>query len=214
VLKISLNGTSKLNNFSVQSLLVYIKICRNYVAATFTPPPTLLQAFKSNFANGPNTLISMFSFTTESTKPTYSLNTVACLDSRCNPYTIFSLSQAEAIVIRNPGGRVWSALPDILTLDSRFDVRQLVVLQHSDCGTSHVTKELIHGRAQDAADPDSEETLEFRNEVVKYKISHGENGVKEDLELLRSKGFLRKELVDSAVGFWLDTFNGTVKKVT
>jgi carbonic anhydrase len=156
----------------------------------------------------------MSSLFNESTKLSYSLHAVACLDSRCNPYTIFSLSQAEAIVVRNPGGRVLSALPDILALDSRFGIQQLVLLQHSDCGTSHLTKELLHERVKEAAEPDSKETLEFRDEVVKYQISHGEEGIKEDLELLKSKKFLRKELVDSAVGFWLDTFEGTVKRIS
>jgi hypothetical protein len=65
-----------------------------------------------------------------------------------------------------------------------------------------------------AVEPDSEETLKFRDEVIKFKISHGEEGLREDLALLKSKRFLRKELVESAVAFWLDTFTGVVKTVS
>jgi carbonic anhydrase len=117
-------------------------------------------------------------------------------------------------VIRNPGGRVWSALPDIVALDSRFGIHQLVLLQHSDCGTSHLTEELVHQNVKDAVEPDSGETLAFRDEVVNFEISHGEEGIREDLALLKKKGFLRKEMVESTVGFWLDTFSGVVKRVS
>lgn len=139
---------------------------------------------------------------------------MACLDSRCNPYTIFGLSIADTIVIRNPGGRVWSALPDIVALDSRFEISQLVLLQHSDCGTSHLSEELIDERIMIAADPNGMESTRMRDDVVKYKISNGEEGVREDLELLKAQPFLRKELTETAVGFWLDTFKGLVKDVS
>jgi len=109
---------------------------------------------------------------------------------------------------------VWSALPDIVTLDSRFDIRQIVLLQHNDCGTSHVTKELVNKRISDAVKSDDEETKKMRDNVVEHKISHGEEGVREDLGLLRTSPFLRKELVESAVGFWLDTFTGLAKVVS
>jgi hypothetical protein len=90
----------------------------------------------------------------------------------------------------------------------------MVLLQHSDCGTSHLTEQLVHERVKGAVEPNSEQTLKFRDEVVNFKISHGEDGVKEDLALLKSKGYLRKELINATVGFWLDTFTGVVKTVT
>jgi carbonic anhydrase len=138
---------------------------------------------------------------------------VACLDSRCNPYDIFNLTIAEAIVARNPGGRVWSALNDIVALDARFGIQQLVLLQHTDCGTSHLTEELVHERIAEAAEPTTDKTLKVRDEVVRYTISHGEEGVREDMALLKASKFLRRDLVDRTVGFWMDTTTGLVKKV-
>lgn len=140
-------------------------------------------------------------------------NVVACLDSRCNPYIIFGLAVGDALVMRNPGGRVWSALPDIVALDSRFDISQLVLLQHSDCGTSHLTEQLVDERIKTAAKPDAVESTRMRDDVVQYKISHGEEGVREDLALLKAQPFLRKELVEGAVGLWLDVISGVVKEV-
>jgi carbonic anhydrase len=88
-----------------------------------------------------------------------------------------------------------------------------VLLQHTDCGTSHLTKELVHERIAESKEPDSEETVKMREEVCEWKVSRGEEGVRMDLEFLRGKGFLRKELVESAVGFWMDTTTGIVKRV-
>ena len=138
---------------------------------------------------------------------------MSCLDSRCNPQTIFGLTPAEAVVIRNPGGRVWSALPDIVALDSRFPITRIVILQHSDCGTSHVTEELVYDNIEVTVSPKDSQSLRMRDDVVRYKISHGEESVKEDLSLLKMQPFLRKDLVESAIGFWLDTFSGLVTAV-
>lgn len=139
---------------------------------------------------------------------------VACVDSRSNPYTVFNFSSGEALVLRNPGGRVWSALPDIVALDSRFDISQLVLLQHSDCGTSHVTEAMVDERIATSVKPDNAESRRMRDDVVKYKLDHGEEGVREDLALLRAQPFLRKELAEGAVGLWLDTFGGLMKKIS
>ena len=50
--------------------------------------------------------------------------------------------------------------------------------------------------------------------VVQYKISHGEEGVREDPALLKTQPYLRKQLAEGAVGFWLDTSSGLVKHIT
>jgi carbonic anhydrase len=116
-------------------------------------------------------------------------------------------------VIRNPGGRVWSALPDILTLDSRFPLTQIILLQHSDCGTSHVTEQLIDERIATSMKPYDPDTIKMRNGACEFKISRGILSVQEDLELLSRQSFLRKELIEKTTGFWLDTFSGIVQVV-
>lgn len=88
-----------------------------------------------------------------------------------------------------------------------------MLLQHSDCGTDHLTKELVHERIAEAREPEGEETLEMREVVREWKISRGEEGVRMDMEYLRTKGFLREELVKGLVGFWMDTTSGIVKQV-
>jgi hypothetical protein len=76
-----------------------------------------------------------------------------------------------------------------------------------------LTKQLVHERIAEAVEPEDEKTLRMRHEVVEWKISRGEEGVRQDLEYLRTKGFLRRELVEGTVGFWMDTTTGVVKQV-
>jgi hypothetical protein len=71
----------------------------------------------------------------------------------------------------------------------------------------------VHERVGQAVEPVSYDTLRVRDQVVEWKISRGEEGVRADLGLLRGKKFLRRELVEGAVGFWLDTNSGFVKRV-
>ena len=168
--------------------------------------------FKGTFDNGPKTIIGI-SVTSLVREALNLQETVSCLDSRCNPATIFGLTPADAIMIRNPGGRVWSALPDIVALDSRFPISQIVIVMHSDCGTSHLTEGLVHETIGRASRPNDSDSLRMTDDVVKYKISHGEQSVRDDLALLKMQPYLRKELVEGAIGFWLDTFSGLVTAV-
>lgn len=88
-----------------------------------------------------------------------------------------------------------------------------MLLQHSDCGTSYLTKELVRERVGEAVEPGCEESLGLREEVCEWRVSRGEEGVKMDLEWLRGRGVLRRELVEGCVGFWMDTKTGVVKQV-
>ncbi|KAF2429568.1 carbonic anhydrase [Tothia fuscella] len=186
------SDTPRPENMSVEDL---IQRNKRYVGEAHPKTYTLLQMFKGSFFNGPHTLI------------------IACLDSRCDPYKIFNLNPPDAVVIRNPGGRVSAALSSVATLDSRFDLEKIVLLQHSDCGTSHVTEELVDKRIDTARSPHDPESIKMGNIVKELMISKGQAGVKADLEMLRRQPFLRESLVRNSVGFWLDTFSGVVKVV-
>jgi carbonic anhydrase len=135
------------------------------------------------------------------------------MDSRTDPYKIFELQPRDAIVLRSPGGRTCSMLHQIAAVDSRFLIDQIVVFQHNDCGTSHLTEELIDKRIQTVKEPDHPETKKIRDVLISHTIHHGAKSLQGDLALLREQPFLRKEIADTAVGFWMDTFTGEVKVV-
>lgn len=88
-----------------------------------------------------------------------------------------------------------------------------MLFQHSDCGTSYLTKTLVNERIAEAGEPGAEKTLKMREEVCEWKVSKGEDGLRQDLEYLKGRGELRRDLVESAIGFWMDTTTGVVKQV-
>lgn len=49
----------------------------------------------------------------------------------------------EAIVHRNAGGNIRHALRDILMLDRAFDLNEIAIIHHTDCGTLTSTDEQI-----------------------------------------------------------------------
>lgn len=49
----------------------------------------------------------------------------------------------EAIIHRNAGGNVRHALRDILMLDRAFDLDEIAIIHHTDCGTLTSTDEQI-----------------------------------------------------------------------
>ena len=56
---------------------------------------------------------------------------VSCFDLRTDPVDILGTSGANAMVIRNVGGRVAPVLPHLATFDALFDVPRVFVLHVS-----------------------------------------------------------------------------------
>ncbi|KAF2670223.1 hypothetical protein BT63DRAFT_424175, partial [Microthyrium microscopicum] len=135
------------------------------------------------------------------------------MDSRSNPVDVLKIKPIESIVLRNPGGRIWTALPDILAIDARFDISQIIIFQHSDCGTSYLDESLIVKKFGESVKPDDSENVKIRDDVIKYKVHNGEQSVRDDLALLKKQTYLRKELIDTAVGLYMDTHTGLIKRV-
>jgi carbonic anhydrase len=84
--------------------------------------------------------------TSRSLSPSLRTVVIACSDHRTDPAHVLGLEPGEAVVLRNPGGRVTSdvlrsllvlaAVAAIEELGSGFDI---VVVHHTDCGLSRLT---------------------------------------------------------------------------
>ncbi len=113
-------------------------------------------------------------------------------------------------MLRNVGGRFASTASEIAALDTLFHVSQIILVHHSNCGTSHITLEqgLVAVR---------EKRLEFTNfGELKARLPMKEdnyNPLIADLQKVRSNGFLRKDLIASVTGFWLDVETGLLTRV-
>jgi carbonic anhydrase len=137
---------------------------------------------------------------------------VACIDFRSNPYDILSLKPYEAIVIRNVGGRITPALTDLAALDCLFHLDQVVILQHTNCGTTHITKDQLRQDVKTKCPGLVEEEVEGVMEKCPLK-NDSEEALKSDLRILKECGFLRKEVLEKSMGLWLDVKSGLVRQV-
>lgn len=139
-----------------------------------------------------------------------SLRTVVltCADHRVDPAYVLGLELGDAVVLRNPGGRVTSdAIRSLLVLgtvaaveDMRTDF-QVVLMHHTDCGLSRLTGP-EHARL--LADFTGVEA----SEVAGLHVDDPVLAVQHDAALLNSLGVL----ATPAVGLVYDIATGLVTK--
>lgn len=68
---------------------------------------------------------------------------VSCADPRVFPEQIFGLNPGEALVIRVIAGHPQNAMNDILALDAFLKLSDIIVVHHTDCGSTYFTEDLI-----------------------------------------------------------------------
>jgi len=183
---------------AVPSLEELIERNRHYASQAHTPRPTLLQMLKNDpKLNGPHILI------------------VACLDSRCNPYEVLGIKPYEGIVIRNIGGRFITNASDIAALDTLFRIHQIILLQHDNCGASHITTPQVLDAVR-AKRPEFEAAGGRTSAELAARLPAKQDNyesLKEDLKTAKQCGFLREDLIDNMVGLWLDVNSGLVTRI-
>ncbi|KAL1901021.1 hypothetical protein Sste5346_002086 [Sporothrix stenoceras] len=155
-------------------------------------PLPFLQELREQGSQGPSTII------------------ITCLDPRCVPETFFDLHAGEVLVHRNAGGSVKTALRDIATLDALFNLEEICIIHHTDCGTTHISDEEVREHIRKGTDKSN--YAEIDNMEV-YTIQNIEESVKADLEWVRETPFIRSDLKKGAQGFVFDIKTGLVTKV-
>ena len=79
-----------------------------------------------------------------SPKPRQKLAILTCMDTRLNPYTAMGLDAGDAHIIRNAGGILTDDAVRSLVLSSHeLGTRELMIIQHTDCGLLNVTDEAV-----------------------------------------------------------------------
>ena len=109
-------------------------------------------------------------------------------------------------------GRITPALNDIASLDSTFDISQLVIMHHSNCGSTHSTLDQLRDHLKSTRPELSSTETE---EVIRGSALREDNDskLKDDLKTLRDCKFIKKDLGEGAVGLWLDVETGLVRQV-
>src|SRR6478735_2111157 len=88
--------------------------------------------------------------------PARAVAIVACMDARLHPAKFLGLNEGDAHVIRNAGGRVSDDAIRSLIISSRLlGTREVVVIQHTDCGMLTFKNEDLHSKLADERGTDA-----------------------------------------------------------
>jgi len=75
---------------------------------------------------------------------------LACMDARLNPYGIFGLSEGDAHVIRNAGGRASDdAIRSLVISYKLLGTTEIMLVHHTDCGILTFTDDQFKRQVQD-----------------------------------------------------------------
>jgi carbonic anhydrase len=77
---------------------------------------------------------------------------VTCMDARIDVYDALGLSPGEAHVLRNAGGVITDDVIRSLAISQRrLGTREVMVIQHTQCGMMSITDEEFAGELEEAA---------------------------------------------------------------
>lgn len=137
--------------------------------------------------------------------PSRGVVVLTCIDARLDPARMLGLELGEANVIRNAGGRVTADAIRSATISSwLLGTREYVVIQHTDCGMTKFTDDVLHEKIRDAtgADVTGDEYLSF---------SDVDESVREDVARLRDVKTLPEGV--TVAGFVYDVRTGELREV-
>jgi carbonic anhydrase len=165
------------------------------MTATFTPAGLIAgnDRYAATFAAGGLTA-----------PPARALALVTCMDARIEPLSVFGLDLGDSHVMRNAGGRVTDdVLRSLMVSTVALGVREVLVVQHDDCGMSKATDAQLRSRVEAATghDPAGIEFLTFTDV---------EASVVADVERVRSTAGI---LAERVAGLVYDVRTGRVRQV-
>jgi carbonic anhydrase len=135
---------------------------------------------------------------------------ITCADPRCIPENFLHLNTGEVLVFRKVGGHAMNTINDIVALDALVTVSDIVVVEHTDCGTTMFKDQGIRDVLKDRAPEHEKEIDEMVFEERKGTI---EESVKRSLDYLKASPYLRDELKARIHGFWFDLKSGKLTPV-
>ncbi len=130
---------------------------------------------------------------------------VTCMDQRLRPERSLGIPSGNAYVVRNAGGRVTDdALRSLVVAWSQLDVREFVVIQHTDCEMTRLTDQQL-GEDVAAQLAVTASTVDFAT------INDLRASVRADVHRVRSSPYVPGEIPVS--GFVCNTDTGELEVV-
>ncbi|KAF5585742.1 carbonate dehydratase [Fusarium pseudoanthophilum] len=146
------------------------------------------------------------------TKPRLTI-VVACVDPRCSvdKFIDFNLGVPEVVMVsRNAGGNIRFAVRDIILLDTRFVIDELVVVHHTDCGSTMFTNEWMRDTIKARVSESHWEEIDTIDWGANTDMAESVRG---DLEWLRKNEVIRDKLKSTARGFLFDIKTGKAEEI-
>ncbi|MCU1602862.1 MAG: putative carbonate hydratase [Frankiales bacterium] len=132
------------------------------------------------------------------------LAVVTCMDSRIDPLRMLGLSQGDAKIMRNAGGRVTDDVLRTLVLANHLlGVDRVLVVEHTECKMASATDEQVHETIASETGIDTR-SLDF------HTMSDQLASIGHDVQRVRSSPYLRGMTVG---GFLYDVRTGLLKEV-
>ena len=149
---------------------------------------------------------------------------LTCMDARLDPAKYAGLSEGDAHVIRNAGGRASDdAIRSLVISYKLLGTKEWFVIHHTDCGMELFTDDIISGlleKSHETATIDSEGNWQdigkgpgsTDGKYVKWHtISHAEKSIIEDVERIRAHSLVPKDI--PIYGYLYDVKSGKLKEI-
>jgi len=134
---------------------------------------------------------------------------ITCLDPRVDAHSILGLDPSQgALIYRNAGGRTFDAIRSLVGLQVLLGAGTIAVMQHTDCGMTHATDDIIRSEILKIVPEKADEIAATKYGAITVPI---EESVREDVAFLRDSPFVRKET--TLIGLKYDTHTGVVTVV-
>ncbi len=137
--------------------------------------------------------------------PACQIAVLVCMDARIDPAKALGLTEGDAHVIRNAGGRASDdALRSLAISQELLGTREVAVIHHSDCGMLSFTNEQLRQRLQEhlGADASGVDFLPFDDL---------DQSVRDDVATIRSSPLIADDV--SVSGFVYDVRTGRLRRV-
>jgi carbonic anhydrase len=136
--------------------------------------------------------------------PGRKLAVVVCMDARIDPARALGLSEGDAHVIRNAGGRVSEALRSLAISQTLLGTEEVAVIHHTDCGMVTFTDESIRTKLRRERQVDADH-------VAFLPFSDLDQSVRDDIAAYRRSHLLRQDI--PVRGFVYDVKTGRLREV-
>ncbi|RLL93325.1 hypothetical protein CFD26_100593 [Aspergillus turcosus] len=116
--------------------------------------------------------------------PKRKLAIVTCMDARINVFSALGLSEGDAHVIRNAGGRASEALRSLVISQRLLGTEEVVIVHHTDCGMLTFSDGDIRAKIK-------EELGEDASGIQFLPFGDLEESVREDVRFVRESRLVR-----------------------